>query len=266
MAIVTSVVLLVCGIILCFSGYRSFRTAMSIAGFVIGAAIGMLVHGFLDYKLSTSVPGIIWLVIFMLIGGCILGGVSFRLYKIALFYVTMFAVSITVLRIFLLTTTSGAGIYTLIMSMFGISRNQALFGPLDKYSNPNQWMSGVAKDVLKALPGQTVVDKFWVVLILSLLVGAIAGVVVCAMQKPAIIVVTSIFGGMMLSQAICTLIGIDWATTESMLRFSDEVSQGTIKPEISVIIALLAIVAGIITQAKLAKKEPERNDKRIENS
>jgi hypothetical protein len=239
---------------------------MSIAGFVIGAAIGMVVHGYFNNRLSTGVPGIVWLAIFMLVGGLILGSISFSLYKLALYYVTMFAVAISVLRVFLLTTTSGSGIYTLLMTMLGISRNQAIFGPLSKDSGPDQWMSGVAKDVLKALPGQTDVDKIWVVLLLCFLIGAIAGVVVCALQKPAIIVVTSIFGGMLLSQAICTLIGIDWTATESLLRFSDEISQGTIKPELSIIITLLAILAGIIVQFKLAKKEPEKNDKRDERS
>lgn len=266
MSIVSSIILLVCGIIVCFFGYRSFRLAMSIAGFVIGAAIGMVVHGFFDNKLSTSIPGIAWLAIFMLVGGLILGSISFRLYKIALYYVTMFAVAISALRVFLLATTTGAGIYTLLLSMFGISRNQSIFGPLNENSNPDQWMSGVAKGVLQALPGQTIVDKFWVVLILCLLVGALAAVVVCALQKPAIIVVTSIFGGMLLSQAICTLIGIDWTATESLLRFSDEVSQGSIKPELSIIITLLAILAGIIVQFKLAKKDPEKYGKRDDKS
>lgn len=44
MPTVTLCVSLICGIILCFFGFRLFQLAMSLAGFVLGAGIGYFIY------------------------------------------------------------------------------------------------------------------------------------------------------------------------------------------------------------------------------
>ncbi len=253
MLIITSILTLIAGVVLCFFGYRSFRAAMTVAGFVIGAMLGLA----LEALVVDALPGLgpeLWMLIFMGVGGLLGAALSFRLFRSALFYVTMFVTTFSVLKGFLLSSTTGMGMYSFFRILFGKLPNGEVLRNIDSATTPDPVFSGFFAKLFEMLPGEQLFDKLWVVFAVACLLGAVAGIVVCALQKPAIIVVTSVFGGIMIAQGISILVGIEWSGDVLGTGINQVVSGGSVRPELSLILTVVAIVAGIVVQNRTVKK------------
>lgn len=199
------VLTIISGALLAFMGYRSFKLSMAVAGFVIGAVLGSYLYSFV----WESLPDIgsdrsAWLYIFMAVCGAILSLVSFRLYKAALFYVTALATAYVLMKYFLIIMAGGVSVSAFLkfaMTGHRAATQGSMVGEIavgDKGT-----VSELIAEMYEKIPGTTEIQKMMVVLGIALVVGAIVGFIVCLMQKPAIIVVTSIFGAILLSQALC---------------------------------------------------------------
>jgi len=254
MLTVTLCISLVCGIILCFFGFRLFRFAMSLAGFVIGAGIGYFIYSLAGSYLPAAGSSV-WIMVFMGVGGILLGILSYRIYKAALFYTTMLLTAFVVLKTFLLTMGSGVGVTAFIMTLVG---NTKIGGVADSITEVPIGKSGTVgtavADALSKIPGSSQYEKFWIVVAAALVVGAIVGTVVCLMQKPAIIVITAAVGGLLITQGVFSLIQSLNAFDTSAQTIVKSFAVGNGRPALSALVAAAFVALGIIAQFKTAKK------------
>ena len=254
MLTVTLCVSLVCGIILCFFGFRLFRLAMSLAGFVIGAGIGYFIYSLAGSYLPAAGSGI-WIMVFMGVGGILVGILSYRIYKAALFYTTMLFTAFVVLKTFLLTMGSGVGVTAFIMTLVG---NTKIGGVADSITEVPIGKGGTVgtavADALAKIPGSSQYEKFWIVVGIALVAGAIIGGVVCLMQKPAIIVITAGLGGLLITQGVFSLIQSLNAFDTSAQTIVKSFAVGNGRPALSALVAAAFVALGIIAQFKTAKK------------
>ena len=241
------------GIILCFMGYRFFRVAMALGGFAIGAAIGYFIYPFVAEHLPDAGNGL-WLLAFMGLGGILLAFLSYSIYKAALFYITALFTAFIVIKTFLLGF-GGIGVAAFIKTILG---KTAISGSADmitdfKVSDKGKVGDLIAK-ALKMLPGETQTEKLLAVLLTALIAGAIVGIIVVIMQKPAIIVVTSEMGAFLTAQGLCSLL----ESFEQMdLRAETVIANFTVGGENLVLSTLLMLVLcaiGIAVQFKTTKK------------
>jgi hypothetical protein len=254
MLTVTLLVSLFCGVMMCFFGYRFFRLAMTLAGFVLGAGLGYFVYNLSSKYLPANDNGW-WVVLFMIVGGVLLGLLSYSVYKAALFYITMFVTAFVILKTFLLTMASGVGIGSFFIVMFGESKVGGASNTVTNTSVGGGHTIGTAIEAaIEKLPGSTMTAKFWVVVGFALLAGALVGFVVCMLQKPAIIVVTSIFGALLITQGLFSLIQSFGAFDANPQAFAESLAIGSGQPTLSAIVAIAFIFIGILTQSKNAKK------------
>lgn len=250
----TLLVLLGMGIVLCFFGYRFFRAAMALAGFAIGAVIGYYGYGIASEYLPGSDSGI-WLLVFMGAGGVLLGFLSFHIYKAALFYVTALITAYVILRTFLLTMAGGVGVSSFVKIVVG---KTSVSGGVDQITELEVADKGSIGDLIKAafekLPGDSQGEKMLMVLAIALVAGIVVGVIVCILQKPAIIVVTALMGGVMASQGLCSLLDsfdkIDLKADTVVANFAG----GEKNLLLSTILTIVLVAAGIIIQFKTAKE------------
>jgi hypothetical protein len=254
MLTVTLLVSLVCGVILCFFGYRFFRLAMTLAGFILGAGLGYFIYNMTSKYLPGNENGW-WVYLFMVVGGILLGLLSYSVYKAALFYITMFVTAFVVLKTFLLTMASGVGIASFFVVMFGESKvGSAANSVTDTPVGGGQTIGTAINTAIEKLPGSSMQMKFWVVVGFALLAGAIVGFVVCMLQKPAIIVVTSVFGGLLITQGLFSIIQSFGSFDADPLAFAHSLAIGSREPALSTIVVVAFIFLGILTQFKTAKK------------
>ena len=241
------------GIILCFMGYRFFRVAMALGGFAIGAAIGYFIYPFVAEHLPDAGNGL-WLLAFMGLGGILLAFLSYSIYKAALFYITALFTAFIVIKTFLLGF-GGIGVAAFIKTILG---KTAISGSADmitdfKVSDKGKVGDLIAK-ALKMLPGETQTEKLLAVLLTALIAGAIGGISVGIMQKPAIIVVTSVMCAFLTAQGLCSLL----ESFEQMdLRAETVIANFTVGGENLVLSTLLMLVLcaiGIAVQFKTTKK------------
>lgn len=249
----TLLVSLVIGVVLCFFGYRFFRLAMTLAGFVLGAGVGYFVFT-LTSKYLPGKENVLWVLLFMGVGGILLGLLSYSIYKAALFYITMFVTAFVVLKTFLLTMASGVGITAFLVVMFGQSKAGSASNEITDYSVGGSTIGEAINKAIEKLPGSTQIGKFWVVVGFAILVGVIVGIVVCLMQKPAIIIVTSLFGGLLITQGLFSIIQSFGSFTADAQSFVKTLAVGSGEPALSTIVAVAFILLGILTQFKTAKK------------
>jgi len=254
MLTVTLCISLICGIILCFFGFRLFRLAMSLAGFVLGAGIGYFIYCLAGSYLPAAGSGI-WIMVFMGVGGILIGILSYRIYKAALFYTTMLITAFVVLKTFLLTMGSGVGVTAFFMTLIG---NTKIGGVADSITEVPVGKSGTVgtavADALAKIPGSTQNEKFWIVVGIALVAGAIVGGVVCLMQKPAIIVITAGLGGLLITQGVFSLIQSLSAFDTSAQTIVKSFAVGNGRPALSALVAAAFVALGIIVQFKTAKK------------
>lgn len=250
----TLAVLLGVGIVLCFFGYRFFRVAMALAGFAIGAIIGYYGYGISSDYLPGSGSGV-WLLVFMGAGGVLLGYLSFHIYKVALFYVSSLITTYVILRTFLLTMAGGVGVSSFVKIIAG---KTSVSGGVDQITDlevPGKGSVGdLMKDAFDKVPGNTQAEKMFMVLAIALIAGAIVGIIVCILQKPAIIVVTALMGGVMASQGLCSMLDsfdkIDLKADTVVASFAGG-GQNLI---LSTLLTVALVAAGIIIQFKTAKE------------
>ena len=221
----TLLISLICGVILCYFGYRAFRVAMAAGGFAIGAGIGYLAYLFLRDEL-TGVSETTALLVFCGVGGILLAILSFRIYKAALFYVTLFGVFALALRTYLLIRFPEMGVMQFVLTLIG-------------------------KGAL--LPDAAPRDTMWTAVGVCFAIGLAAALMAVLLQKPAVILATAAVGGMLLTQASCSLIGMnaDVFTADSL----EQIAGGKVlMPAIPMLIGLILIASGVLVQFKTAKK------------
>lgn len=250
----TLLVLLGLGMVLCFFGYHFFRTAMGLAGFAIGAIIGYYVYAIASEYLPGSGSGI-WLLLFMGAGGVLLGFLSFYIYKAALFYVSALITAYVILRTFLITMAGGVGVSSFVKIIVG---KTSVSGGVDQITDVEVAGKGsvgdLMKDAFEKLPGNTQAEKMLVVLAIALIAGIIVGIIVCILQKPAIIVITALMGGVMASQGLCSMLDsfdkIDLKADTVVASFDS----GGKNLMLSTILTVVLVAAGIIIQVKTTKE------------
>jgi small-conductance mechanosensitive channel len=241
------------GIILCFMGYRFFRVAMALGGFAIGAAIGYFIYPFVADKLPAAGQGV-WLMVLMGLGGILLAFLSFSIYKAALFYITALFTAFIILKTFLLGF-GGIGVSAFIKTILG---KTAIVGSTDFITDYEVADKGTVGELinkaLDMLPGKTDMEKLGVVLIASLIVGAVVGIIVCILQKPAIIVVTAVMGAFLAAQGLVSIIEsfdqLDLSAETVIANFS----VGGESVVLSSLLTVLLIIIGIVVQFKTTKK------------
>jgi len=254
MLTVTLCISLVCGVILCFFGFRLFRLAMSLAGFVMGAGIGYFIYSLAGSYLPAAGSGV-WIMVFMGVGGILMGILSYRIYKAALFYTTMLLTAFVVLKTFLLTMGSGIGVTAFFMTLIGNTKIGGVADSITEVSVGKGGTVGTAvTDALAKIPGSTQNEKFWIVVGIALVAGAIVGGVVCLMQKPAIIVITAALGGLLITQGIFSLIQSLNTFDTSAQTIVKSFAVGNGRPALSALVAAAIVALGIIAQFKTAKK------------
>ena len=254
MSITTLAFQLIAGVILCFFGYRFLRLAMSAAGFVLGAYIGYFIYGIVSESLPSPENGL-WGLVFMGAGGILLAVMSFRIYKAALFYITMVSTAFLVLKTYLMFSGWGIGVMAFIMIILGKSSVGKEAGALNSLSIPGGETTGAAvADAMLKLPGSTPIEKLWIAIGVALVIGAIVGTIVLILQKPAIIVATALFGASLLAGGVFMLFTnlgtFDFSAASLVQTFSG--SQTT--PALSTAVTLGFAVLGILLQFKTAKK------------
>lgn len=249
----TLLVLLGMGIVLCFFGYRFFRAAMALAGFAIGAVIGYYGYGIISEYLPGSGSGV-WLLVFMGAGGVLLGFLSFHIYETALFYVSALLTAYVVLRTFLLTMADGVGVSAFVKIITG---KTSIDGGVDKITDYEISDSGSVGELMtkgfEKLPGETQTEKMLMVLAAALIAGVIVGIIVCILQKPAIIVITSLMGGVMASQGLCSMLAsfdkIDLKADTVITSFARSGEDLLL----STVLTIALVAAGILIQFKTTK-------------
>lgn len=245
----TLLIALALGVILCFFGYRLFRVAMTLAGFVIGAGIGYYVYALIGDALPEAGSGI-WLLAFMGVAGILLGFLSFKIYKAALFYVTALTTAYLAVKLFLLSFAGGVGV-TAFLSYFvkGSESDQAqALASVEVGSRGN--VGDLIQTGYDKIPGDGDIQKLLIVVGIALALGVIAGIIVCMLQKPAIIVVTALMGGTLITQGLCSML-------ESFNQFdisADTVianfSSGQDNLVLSTIVMVVIVALGIFVQFK----------------
>lgn len=249
----TLMISLTIGIILCYMGYRFFRLAMTLGGFAIGAAIGYFVFPFVAEYLPDGGNGI-WLMIFMGVGGILLAFLSFAVYKAALFYVTALFTAFIIIKTFLTSFAGGVGVAAFIKTVVG---KTAIAGSSELITDFRVSEQGSVGDFIKKgldrLPGDTDLEKLGAVLAVALIAGAVVGIIVCVMQKPAIIVATAVIGGLLASQGLSSLLQsfdqIDFNAETVIANFS----VGSENLMMSTLITIVLIASGIFIQFKTTK-------------
>lgn len=240
------------GIILCFMGYRFFRLAMTLAGFVIGAGIGYYVFLFLGDALPDEGSGI-WLMVFMGVAGILLGFLSFKIYKTALFYVTMLVSSYLVVKVFLLSFAGGVGV-TAFLSLYAQSADSEHAAGLAALEVGTRGSVGdLIQEGYDKIPVEGEIQKLFFLLGIALLIGAIVGIIVCMIQKPAIIVVTSLMGGTLIAQGLCSMLDsfnqVDISADTVIANFST----GQENLVLSTLVMLVVVALGIFVQFKTTR-------------
>ena len=254
MLTVTLVVSLVCGIVLGFFGYRIFRLAMALAGFVIGAGIGYFIYSLAGSYLPSEGSGL-WVLVFMGGGGILMGLLSYRIYKAALFYISMLLTAFIVLKSFLMTMGSGIGVTAFVLTLLGKTQIGGVADSITSISVGTNGTVGTAvADVLAKLPGSTQSEKFWIVVGAALLAGAIVGGIVCILQRPAIIVVTASFGGLLITQGVMSIMTSIGTFDTNAKSIVNSFTGGNGQPALSTLVAAVFIIAGIVVQFKTSKK------------
>jgi|LSQX01.1.fsa_nt_gb hypothetical protein len=255
MLTLTLVLSIVSGALLAFMGYRSFKLSMAVAGFVIGAVLGSYIYSFAWESLPViGTDKSLWLYIFMVVAGAILALVSFRLYKAALFYVSALATAYVLMKYFLIIMAGGISVSAFIKFVMTGSRADSQGNMVGEIMIGDKGtVSELVGDMYDKIPGSTEIQKMMVVLGIALVVGAIVGFVVCLIQKPAIIVVTSVLGATLLSQGVCQFL----ESLDNVDFSADTVIKGlAVGPEniaVSTILFIVLLVIAIPVQLKTTR-------------
>ena len=237
------------GVLLCFFGYRLFRAAMALSGAVVGGYIGFFVYQLTAVYLPA---GDLWRILFIVVGALLLGLLSFKIYKAALFYVTMFVTSIFLLQAYLSVAGGENGLTDFVLGLFrktpvgviadGVGNTNVLG------TSANEWG---ASSIAAISGGQ---QSLWIILGVVLLISVIVAVLVCALQKPAIIVMTSLYGAVLTTQSLFSF--LNQVAGEELTDFTalvDSLWKGE-NPALEIIVLVALAIIGCLVQFKTAKR------------
>lgn len=191
------------GILLCFYGFKMFRLSMSLAGFYIGLQLGRFLYGLTASNFPDSWKSNASL-LFPIITAILLAILSYAIYKQALFFLTMLFTTFSVMKIFVLYVIKTDADLEIL--------NRLSPDSVEKLKATKTGTESVLSDadvgnILAQLPGQDSWQKLLIVLLVALAIGVIAGILICAIQEPAIKIATSVIGGDAISIGIMDSIG-----------------------------------------------------------
>ena len=234
------------GAFLCFCGYRFLRVSMTLCGFLIGI---ILSHYICQFSLSfwTTIPTF-WTYIFMLGFGLIIAGLSFKIYRAALFYITMLFCVVLLLRTYL---SAMGNKNPLIVFFYTLFDHTGIGGMISDVTDTTITGENTVKTVITESMTHVWEENFWMVLGITLIVGMLAGFLVVLFQKPAIIISTSILGGYILMQSLFSYIHREHMSDMDVLRFLEySIAQNAVGFQL--IIVLILAILGISVQMKKA--------------
>ena len=179
------------GILLCFYGFKMFRLSMALAGFYIGHQLGNVIYGltasyFSDSSKSTAA------VLLPIITAILLAVLSYAIYKQALFFLTMIFSAFSIMKVF-------------VIYVVKTDKNLEILNHLSPSSKTGveSFVSDAeVGDILAQLPGQSSWQKLLIVLLVALAIGVVVGILICAIQEPAIKIATAVIGADALRLAI----------------------------------------------------------------
>ena len=186
------------GILLCFYGFKMVRLSMALAGFYIGHQLGNVIYGltasyFSDSSKSTAA------VLLPIITAILLAVLSYAIYKQALFFLTMIFSAFSIMKVF-------------VIYVVKTDKNLEILNHLspDSVQKIKSSKTGVESfvsdaevgDILAQLPGQSSWQKLLIVLLVALAIGVVVGILICAIQEPAIKIATAVIGADALRLAI----------------------------------------------------------------
>lgn len=208
MTLITLLLYLFCGAVLCLAGYRLFRFTMGLAGFLLGSALGYFIFNLSREALPNKGNGI-WLYVFMLVGGILLGYLSFKIYKAALFYVSFSFSGYVLLKSYLqVIGESEKGITGWLLEWIGgsssVSKSADAAASLP-FGSSNLGAE-VGNLIDTAASGSEGGARWGIVLLIVLAVALVVAFLVVLFQRPAIILLTAIFGAYIISQNIFNLL------------------------------------------------------------
>ena len=246
----TTFITLGIGILLCFMGYRSFRIAMTLGGAAVGGYIGHFIWSLTYDSLGGFDPDVAkWL--FTAVGAILLGLLSYRIYKAALFYVTMFFTGIFLLQSYLTIAGGHNSATAFVMDLFHKTPLGAVTGDIGGIQVPGgESVDQIASDAISGLTG----GNLWLVLAVVAIVSVVIAIVVCAMQRPAIIVATSFYGAMLITRSGIHLYEtFSGGTATEYIAPLDSLWQGS-NPLWEILLLAGFAVLGCFIQFKTSKK------------
>ena len=249
----TMIILLLIGVVLCFFGYRFFRAAMGLCGLVLGGIIGDFVYQ-LTANFLPSVGTGLWMYVFIIVGAVLFALLSFKIYKSALFYVSMLFTSLVLLQSYLSVTKQG-GLTAFFLALFNKTplgeassslAGATLFGDTSAGS--------LVADSVTLLSGDK--SNLWIALGVCILVGILVGVLVCIFQRPAIILVTSIYGAILVVQGVFPFFAENMSGGMGEIEsLTTTLFQGA-NPTLEVLAVMILAGLGLLVQfKKTAKKD-----------
>ena len=246
-------VMILIGITLCFFGYRLLRLAMLLGGMVLGGVIGYFIYNLTEDKLPKTEMNI-WLIVFVLAGAALFAVLSFKVYRAAIFYVTMLFTSLALLQSYLTVTNSG-GLTGFFLALFKGTPLGGTTSVLAEASLPGGNSVGeiVADSVLSVSGGE---KNLWIALGVSLLGGVIAAILVCAFQKPAVICMTAAYGSTLITASVFSYLRQQGSPSLEQLPFPNGSAGQESVWEVGFGLIIAAI--GIIVQFRTNKKEAKK--------
>ena len=237
------------GAVLCFAGYRFLRLSMGLCGFLLGIFIGHSIF-ILNGSYWNSKPAF-WSYILVIVIGIVLAALSFKLYKAALFYATSLFMAILFLRLYLSVSESGNLITTFLISLFDRTAIGGAVSMVTDATVPGSDRVGeVISNSMTQIWGEN--HNAWFILGVCVAAGALAGFLVVLFQKPAIIILTGIFGSYILILSVFSFIQRKDIGDMDVFSFI-EISFGKNGAGINIVIMLLLAALGIIFQIRKTK-------------
>lgn len=234
------------GAILCFSGYRFLRLSMGISGFLLGIFLGHSIC-VLNNSFWSTIPAY-WTYIFIIILAAIMALTSFKLYKAALFYTSSLFSAILFLRLYLSVSGNANLVTTFLVSLFDkTALGGAVSTVTDASISGNERVGDILSDSMsKVWAGN---NNAWFIVGICIAAGVLVGFLVVFFQKPAIIVLTSVFGAHVIMQAFFSF------TQRSSMQERDIFSlvEATVSENgigLDLVILLFLASVGIVVQIK----------------
>jgi hypothetical protein len=244
---VTLLTFLAMGILLCFYGFRMFRFSMALAGFFMGFQAANLIDSLFLLENIPEKMRSNWEFFFPIILGLLLAALSYALYKKALFFITVFFTWYSIVKIFLLYIIKTQNNLKLVVSLSPDKVAKLTDGSdtaqnLISDSQMNSFMS--------VIPGSSDGQKLLAICLIALVIAVIVGLIICAIQAPAIKIATAVIGADILRDVFLGTMGMlyGWKSLPSFLE--TVVDQGLHNGWVSFFVWAALIGSGVTVQFK----------------